>query len=370
VSLVDSTAAGVTSTTLLPTTTTTAPRFISESWETFEEHAVVGRVFPAIVWTGTELVVWGGEKPSETTWHGDGAAFDATSRNWRELAVSPLAARSEHVGVWTGSEVVICCGRIEGSGAPAGAYDPVTDSWREIDPPPISPAFAQALWTGSEMVVFGGVGGGGTANLTGAAAFNPDSGEWRRLADLPYGIERTASSVLGDGLIYVWPSPSGFDNPGPLSYDIANDTWTQLPAPPEDAPGTASVVWTGTQLFAYGASQYQTGEAVGVSLVFDPAAQSWTETATPPLPPTDFYEGRDGSEAAVWADNKALVWSGWVGTSWDEQFTNVIAYDPESDVWTVLDPAPVPAYGLWNEPIVWTGHELIAYSDPMVSTTP
>ena len=188
------------STTTIPTTTsaptTTSTILASGPWSVVADHRVVGRVFPIVVWTGSEVVVWGGEKPSEGAWHADGAAFNPATGTWRELADSPLASRSEHVAVWTGEEVLICCGRIVGSGVSAGAYDPEADQWREISAPPISSAFAEAVWTGEEMLVFGGVGGGGTSNLVGAAAFKPVTDSWRRLADLPYGLERTVDATM------------------------------------------------------------------------------------------------------------------------------------------------------------------------------
>src|SRR5918995_148197 len=70
-------------TTLPPTTaipsTTSAPTSSSPvqahgPWSVAADHPVVGRVFPIVVWTGSEVIVWGGEKPSEGAWHADGAA--------------------------------------------------------------------------------------------------------------------------------------------------------------------------------------------------------------------------------------------------------------------------------------------------------
>ena len=355
-----------TSTAIAPTTTL----FVSDVWDVVPDHRVVGRTFPVVVWTGAEVVVWGGERPSESAWHADGAAFDPIAGTWRDLAASPLAARSEHVGVWTGSEIVICCGRMVGQGLRAAAYDPTTDQWREIAAPPIGPVFAEGVWTGEEVIIFGGVGRGGVGELRGAAAYDPDSDTWRELADLPYGIERTADSVMGDGVIYVWPSGFGGASRGPLVYDIAADEWTPLPQPPAEAPETASVVWTGTKLFAYGAGENDAGEAVGVAVMFDPKTEEWTLTEPAPLDPTDHFEGTAGSEAAVLGIDKVYLWTGFLGTNWEKPFTNVLTYDLTTDEWEVLDPAPTPQHGLYHEPIIWTGTQLITYTTPMLALTP
>jgi hypothetical protein len=359
-----------TASTTTPEQTTTSAIQATGPWSVVADHPVVGRVFPIVVWTDSEVVVWGGEKPSEGAWHADGAAFNPATGTWRDLAASPLSARSEHVAVWTGEEVIICCGRIVGGGASAAAYNPELDEWREIAAPPISPAFAEAVWTGEEMVVFGGVGGGGTSNLVGAAAYNPATDTWRRLADLPYGLERTADATMGDGVIYAWPSPSQGSSPGPLAYDIASNEWVPLPDPPTPAPSSPSVVWTGNRLFAYGAGSNPDGDVIGIALTYEPTDQSWEVAAPPSLEPATYGEGTDGSQKAVWVDGEVYIWTGWVGTDWDDPITRVVAYDPNTGSWRELEPAPIPAQGLWHEPIIWTGSQLVTYTDPILLYTP
>ncbi len=286
------------------------------------------------------------------------------------MADSPLASRSEHVAVWTGEEVLICCGRIVGGGAAAGAYDPEADQWREISAPPISPAFAEVVWTGEEMLVFGGVGGGGTSNLVGAAAYNPVTDGWRRLADLPYGLERTADATIGNGVVYAWPSTPEWSTDLPLAYDIASDEWLPLPDPPTPIPSSPSLVWTGDMLFAYGGSSDHGDQAIGVGVTYDTVGETWTTAQPAPLEPTGFYEGRDASQKAAWVDGEVYIWTGWVGTDWDEPITRVVAYDPSQDTWRELEPAPIPAQGLWHEPIIWTGSQLVTYTEPMLIYTP
>jgi hypothetical protein len=365
-----------TSTTIISTTTpaptTTSAIQATRPWSVVADHPVAGRVFPIVVWTGSEVVVWGGEKPSEGAWHADGAAFDPITGTWRKLADSPLAPRSEHVAVWTGVEVIICCGRIVGAGASAGVYNPEADQWREISAPPIGPAFAEAVWTGDEMLVFGGVGIGGAPNLTAAAAYNPDTDIWRRLADLPYGLERTADAVYGDGVVFAWPSGFGLPppEPPPLSYHIESDTWTPLPPlPPEMTPVVPSLVWTGDQLIAWGLAP-GFDDAQGLGVAFRPNTREWKVLPSAPLEPTDWWDGTEASQTTAWTGAEVVVWTGYVGTEWNDPATRVVAYDPSQDSWRELEPAPIPAQGLYNEPIIWTGSQLITYTDPMLLYTP
>ena len=113
------------------------------------------------------------------------------------------------------------------------------------------------------MLVFGGVGGGATSNLVGAAAYNPVADSWRRLADLPYGLERTADATIGNGVVYAWPSPSEGSTYMPLAYDMGLDEWLTLPNPPTPDPSSPSLVWMGDMLFAYGAGSDAGGDAIG-----------------------------------------------------------------------------------------------------------
>jgi hypothetical protein len=322
-----------------------------------------------MVWTGSEYIVWGGEKPSEGTWHGTGAAFNPSQARWRDLAPSPLAPRSEHAFVWTGTEVLICCGRQVGSGASAGAYEPATDTWRVIAQPPISPNFAgftpsyaEAVWTGTEMIVFGGVSAGGLRNLRAAAAYDPETDSWRTLADLPYGLEREAEAVLGQGVIYAWPS---FVRPGetaaPLAYDIESDSWQSLAIPESlEVPLAPSLIWTGDELIAWGLAP-SLDDDYGIGLTFDPTTGTWRALPPTPLAPTSSSDGSEASQAAVWTGSQAIIWTGWIGSEWDAPTTSILAYNPEERSWSQLDPAPVQGTGMWHHPLIWTGTQLIAY---------
>jgi len=326
-------------------------------WSEAPGHSVTGRTFPIIVWTGSEYIVWGGEKPSEGEWHKSGAAFNPSLGRWRDLAPSPLTPRSEHAAVWTGTEVLICCGRQIGSLNSAGAYEPATDTWRVIAQPPISPRFAEAVWTGTEMIVFGGSG-----NSRGAAAYDPATDTWRTLADLPYRLERQAEAVLGDGVVYAWPSyVRRGDTVAPLAYDIESDSWRSLTIPESlDTPLAPSLIWTGDELIAWGLARSFESD-YGVGLAFDPASGSWRALPPTPLAPTRPSDGSEASQAAVWTGSQAVIWTGWIGSEWDAPTTSILAYNPETTSWTDLDPAPVQGIGMWNHPLIWTGTQVVAY---------
>lgn len=140
-------------------TTVSAP---SLGMSTVTAGPLLPRLGPSGVWTGSEMVIWGGGHPQipNGVSFGDGARFDPSSSEWTKLAPAPLTARSGHVGVWTGSQTFVWGGSDEaGKLLTDGAlYDPATDSWSFV---PNSPdgsgrGGAKALWIDGHVVIAGG----------------------------------------------------------------------------------------------------------------------------------------------------------------------------------------------------------------------
>jgi hypothetical protein len=171
--------------------------------------------------TGHEWIVWGGEDDTSGTL-GDGAAFDVTTRRWRSIATSPVESRTSAVSAWTGSALVVwggetrCCQkpfRCPAGAACTGttwdthilndgaAYDPVRDRWTQLPDAPSegrffpSPEAANAVWTGTQVLIVGGSNLGWPAGAMGdGIAFRPADNSWQTVPD---GIGR----VVGLG---VW----------------------------------------------------------------------------------------------------------------------------------------------------------------------
>jgi hypothetical protein len=64
--------------------------------------APVGRYLHQTVWTGSEMLIWGG---SGTAYLGDGGRYNPVANAWRPITATdaPLP-RQEHSAVWTGTE--------------------------------------------------------------------------------------------------------------------------------------------------------------------------------------------------------------------------------------------------------------------------
>jgi hypothetical protein len=208
-----------------------------------------------VVWTGHEMIGWGGGCCGDS--RSDGAAYDPSADSWRKLAESPLAPEQGAIGAWTGRELLLFVSGIDpASGKPwparlarAAAYDPATDTWRRIAPlPERGLRFGgTAVWNGHELLV---IGAGPLAQ--GALAYDPGANRWRRLAPLPSGRVDPAAVWTGKRLL-VWglsPDPTAA-HPGGFAYDPTTDRWSSLPPAPVRGSGQ-TVDWTGRQLILWG----------------------------------------------------------------------------------------------------------------------
>ncbi|MGH7860836.1 MAG: Kelch repeat-containing protein, partial [Candidatus Dormibacteraceae bacterium] len=113
------------------------------------------------LWTGREMLVWGGFNGQ--TYLGDGARYDPATDSW--TTISESGAPSPRIGqsaVWTGTRTIVWggtspSGQVLGDGA---SYDPNTDTWTPlpIDGAPSSRSGQATVWSGTGMIVWGGVG--------------------------------------------------------------------------------------------------------------------------------------------------------------------------------------------------------------------
>jgi hypothetical protein len=131
----------------------------TDRWRDLPTPPVASRQEAASVWTGGEWLLWGGAD-GRTSFR-DGAAYDPATGAWRVLPASPLSPRRAG-GVWTGGELLVAAGStggdpVTGNGAFAhgdgAAYDPATDEWRRIADGPAHPGF-EAVWTGERLLLF------------------------------------------------------------------------------------------------------------------------------------------------------------------------------------------------------------------------
>ena len=269
-----------------------------------------------------------------------------------------------------------CCGAL--GSVDLAAFSPATDVWRPLLAAPLSPrSGAVGIWTGTEMIVAGGMASPDglaphAAPATDGAAWNPATGEWRRIAAMPvalpgYGF---ATAVWTGAEMLVWAARApGVNGLGQemagievvLAYNPRTDRWRRLPpsglAPREDPV----VVWTGRQLVVWGGLSFQRTTAYGDGARLDPATGRWMRLPPAPAPAR-------GLAAAVWSGREVLIWGGATGSTATSQVGKGMAYSPATNTWRALPLSPLRAKSMPSG--VWTGRLFIVMGGAAGSTMP
>src|ERR1019366_8243200 len=98
----------------------TSEQLMSGRWSALPAAPITHRDGASMVWTGSELLVWGGASGAEDhQLYADGAAYDPETGAWRRLPASPLSPRVGQAAGWTGKEMVIWGGYGQGGDNPS-----------------------------------------------------------------------------------------------------------------------------------------------------------------------------------------------------------------------------------------------------------
>jgi len=139
------------------------PPACTDSWTaTSLTNAPSPRADHTAVWTGSEMIVWGGAF-FDGNYHNlnTGGRYNPSTNSWTATSTTNApSGRGIHAAVWTGGEMIVW-GGVDDNQNPVntgGSYDPGTDSWTATSTTnaPTGRFFHTAVWTGSEMIVWGG----------------------------------------------------------------------------------------------------------------------------------------------------------------------------------------------------------------------
>ncbi len=114
------------------------------------------------IWTGSEMIIWGGFNNSYLN---SGKKYSIDLDSWSDTTIVAIP-RELHTAIWSGNEMIIWGGADSGTNSSddsinSGAkYNPTTDSWAPTSMinAPSARRLHSAIWTGSEMIVWGGFG--------------------------------------------------------------------------------------------------------------------------------------------------------------------------------------------------------------------
>jgi N-acetylneuraminic acid mutarotase len=145
--------------------------------------AALARENHTAVWTGSEMIVWGGNVQGMGPNNG-GARYNPTTDSWVDVGFTGAPdPRHHHTAVWTGTRMIVWGGMADSFGDvplnTGGRYDPSTDNWQptSVAGAPSARWFHPAVWSGSEMIVWGGRLQSGAPSSTGAR-YNAATDTW------------------------------------------------------------------------------------------------------------------------------------------------------------------------------------------------
>jgi hypothetical protein len=257
----------------------------TDAWTSFDGARY--RQSGAYVYTGSQIIQWGGAEfdPPAIPWHpgwvitgfptNEGDVFTPGGSSAATSLTNAPIPRYYPGAVWTGSRMLVFGGLNSPFTTPwlppypadFKAYDPVTDTWTTlslVNGP--SPRQGHTMvWTGTEAIVFGGFTNG-------------------------YGP--TGYDVFGDG----------------RAYNPVTDTWRVLPQSPIYRRYNHHAIWTGNKMIIWGGNHCGAETRLYMhafdGAAYDPVTNAWTYFPPPeaPLNPNSPLIG--------WADGRLMMWAG------------------------------------------------------------
>jgi N-acetylneuraminic acid mutarotase len=209
-------------------------------------------------------------------------------------------------------------------------YDPSTNTWTELNPFPLGPAYGVALvGINNLLYAFGGYiqeANGGA--YYGAWSYDPASNQWQQLASFPsFPTGFGGMGVATDGtfayLIGGFDAINAF-NSSSFRYDPQTNQFSELPITTSYVPlANPAVGWVNGNLVVAPGYTANESPAPTTVYVYDSAANSWSQETMP------FPNGGSLSAGAV------------IGTTfYVVEGNSLTAFDLTTDTWTKEVPLP------------------------------
>lgn len=329
---------------------------VTNSWQaTTLTNAPAERNFPELVWAGDQMILWSGAANADP-----GRRYDPVSDTWQAISTTNAPAGRDATLVWTGNEMIAWGGC---TGSPfcdtpqndGGRYDPVSDSWTAVTTTnaPAARWGHDAIWTGAEIILWGGTNGTGSY-LNSGGRYNPVTDTWTATSTTGAPSPRSAHTLWTGSLMLVWGGVGSNNLRNGARYEPGSDSWTPISAKdPNSYRQFHTTIWTGMEMIAWGGEGDGTASTgLDTGRIYDPVTDSWSATSLSNAP-----SPRD-SHSAIWTGTEMIIWGGDV-YSWFTRGTGG-RYNPMSDSWTPINDTTAPTAKALHT-AVWTGTEMIVW---------
>ncbi|MBI3529191.1 MAG: Ig-like domain-containing protein [Betaproteobacteria bacterium] len=289
---------------------------------------------------------------TDYTWTFTTQAAGAGTWSAASAAGAP-SPRSDHTAIWTGTQMIVWGGYSNGVFGNGARYDPATDMWTpmsNVGAP--SPRYGHvAVWTGSKMIVWGGVQPG--AFLNSGAIYDPITDTWAAMSSSGAPSARQSPSAVWTGSeMIVW----GGSGTGVIAfgdgarYNPITNSWStvsEIGAPAARLGHTA--IWNGSAMIVWG------GANSGVLLtntggIYTPSSDSWTAITDSGAPTPRIRH------SAAWTGTEMIVWGGDDG---GDPFNTGARFNSSSNTWLPMSSKCAPLGR--SVPGIWSGTELIVW---------
>ncbi|MBK9254322.1 MAG: hypothetical protein IPM42_02415 [Saprospiraceae bacterium] len=317
--------------------------------------APLARTGHSAIWTGEEMIIWGGDLDGEeNNFTNTGARYNLQNDEWTEMStVGAPSPRFHHTTVWTGTEMIVWGGQNGSSVLNNGAkYNPTTDTWTSItlSGSPAGRWAHSAVWTGDEMIIWGGNASISNFTLTNTGAkYNPNTNTWATISNSGSPLPRYFHSAVWSGVqMIIW----GLYNTGG-KYDPEFNIWSSTTTSGAPSPRLFhSAIWTGSEMIIWGGLDSGNGlTTYNDGAKYSPGSNTWS-----PISLTNAPTARI-NHSSIWSGSEMIIWGGQLSST---EFNTGARYNPISNSWisTTLTNAPAARR---SHSAVWTGTEMIIW---------
>ena len=281
-------------------------------WVRTSDSPLSARNDATIAWNGTEVLVFGGTQflchPLSTSFctapsnppFTDGAAYNPSTDTWREIADAPVGIRWSVTATVGADLFVLASTSYTQRSLRLLRYQSTLDNWAEFNLPEDTVS-AGIIAFGNDVLLYT------TSDEFGPSTdwqLNTTTGQWAQIPDDPLGPGFNRQFITHDDDLYLFdhalvPSPGGASGPSYLrAARFRRQQWSVLPT--ADSIGSAPTLVAGSQLFspklgcADGGGTNGYGRCIAYGAVFDTTTDSWYELPSAPGRGTKYVSSSGG----------------------------------------------------------------------------
>jgi N-acetylneuraminic acid mutarotase len=270
--------------------------------------------------------------------------------------------RSDHTAIWSGTEMIVW-GGLDFNSSPTnsgGRYNSSNNTWQSTSTTnaPSARIFHTAIWSINEMIIWGG--NDYLDFLNSGGKYNPNTNTWTPTSTTNAPSARDSHTAIWTGTeMIIWggiDNLTGNTNTG-AKYNPTTDTWT--PTSTTNAPSARvyhSAVWTGTEMIIWGGSNDTGTSFYNSGAKYNPSTDTWTTMATTNAP------SARSNHTCVWTTLYGMVV--WGGNINNVSFLNSGArYNPNTNSWISMGVGGLPAGTVQHYRPVWANNKILYWGN-------